>query len=136
MTRRWVGFVLVAAILMLAVSGPVRAGDILDFEGKYEIKGWDPGNPPTGKPDYEGNAILSRWGETLRYHGIMDEMTYAGAVIYDADCNTLSLSFTNGDGSERGVSHLKIRSDGSFEGGWVMDNGGNGELGYEIWIRK
>ena len=136
MFLRWLGVVVFALGLSLTVCGPARAGDVAALEGKYEIKGWDPGNSPVGEPDYEGSAILARWGDTLRYHGFMDEMTYAGAAIYDSECHTLSLSFTNGDGSERGVTHLRVRGDGSFEGAWAMDNGGDGKLGHEIWTRK
>lgn len=120
-----------ALTLPAAAEGPVLA----DLEGRYHIAGWDPGNEPTGVPDYEGSALLSRWGKTLRYHGVMDDMTYAGAAILNKECGTLSLSFVNGDGSERGVTMLRVVGE-NLEGIWAMDNGGEGLLGYEIWTRK
>ena len=133
MERRWLICLLMAVVLALAVQAVAQESFVL--EGKYQIKGWDPGNDPTGRPDYEGSAVLTRWGGTFRYHGFMDNMTYAGAAIFDPRCGTLSLSFTNGDGTERGVTHLRIMGD-YLEGHWAMDNGGQGELGYEIWTKK
>lgn len=135
MPYRCLVYALSVAILVFALPGYVLAEDADGIEGKYDIKGWDPGNAPVGTPDYQGSALLSQWGKTWRYHGVMDDMTYAGAAIYDPDFGTLSLSFTNGDGSERGVTHL--RNDGDIlKGEWAMDNGGKGELGYEIWTKK
>ena len=135
MPYRWVVSVLFVAILAFAFSGHVFAENAEGIEGRYYINGWDPGNAPVGTPDYQGSALLSRWGKTWRYHGVMDDMTYAGAAIYDPESGTLSLSFTNGDGSERGVAHLRIVGK-VLKGEWVMDNGGTGELGYEIWTKK
>lgn len=106
--------------------------DEADLAGKYEISGWNQGSDPTGEPDYKGWATLARWGDVWQYRGYMDGMTYAGAAIYDAEANSLSMSFTNVDGSERGVTLLKIE-EGRLTGIWTMDNGGDGKLGAEIW---
>lgn len=135
MTFKWIAGALLAAALAFALPGLVAAQGGFDIEGNYRIKGWDPGNAPIGTPDYEGSALLTKWGETWRYHGVMDDMTYAGAAIYDPQCGSLSLSFTNGDGSERGVAHLRLEGD-VLEGKWVMDNGGTGKPGYEIWTKE
>lgn len=127
---------LITALITLTFPAVVGAGDPLDLEGKYTIQGWSPGTKTTGEPEYQGTAILSRWGDTFRYHGFMDDMTYAGAAIHDAERGTLSLSFINGDGSERGVSYFQVKEDGKLEGVWAMDNGGNGKLGFEIWTKQ
>lgn len=135
MLQRWLTCALLAVAAVVAAYGPAAAEEPFKFEGEYFIRGWDPGHDPTGRADYEGSAVLTPWGQTLRYHGFMDNMTYAGAAIYDDQTRSLSLSFTNGDGSERGVTRLRVSGD-HLEGWWALDNGGRGELGYEIWTRK
>lgn len=132
MKRFWL--CLVFAVLVACASQPAWAGEEPDLSGKYLISGWDPGKEPVGEPDYQGYATLVRWGEVWQYRGYMDDMTYAGAGIYDAEGNTLSLSFTNVDGSERGVTVLRVQGD-RLGGWWTMDNGGDGELGAELWTR-
>ncbi len=120
------------------MAAPCQAENLDDAAGlqagKYLVVGWDPGNSTEGPPDYQGNAVLSRWGDIWRYRGIMDEMIYAGAGIYEPESKALSLSFTNGDGTERGVTLLHLVN-GQLYGSWAMDNGGDGKLGTEIWTR-
>lgn len=126
---------LLAIVLVLICPATVMADERVDLEGEYTIYGWDPGNTPEGDPDYTGKATLTPWGDTWRYHGFMDDMTYAGAGIYDPEFQTLCVSFINGDGSERGVSFFRFVG-GQLKGVWAMDNGGDGKLGAEVWIRK
>lgn len=127
---------LVCMAVFLTCSAPaVCFADQLDLVGEYLIKGWNPGNEAVGAPDYEGEATLRPWGDVLSYRGFMDSMTYAGAGIFDEAAGTLSLSFTNVDGTERGVTVLKVNHD-VLQGRWVMDNGGDGQTGSEIWSRK
>ncbi|QGY39967.1 hypothetical protein GM415_07455 [Pseudodesulfovibrio cashew] len=122
--------VLTATVLPAAAAGRIYE----ELAGKYLVRGWDPGHKPEGKPDYEGWAVLEVWGDVLHYRGYMDEMTYAGAGIYDARGETLSLSFTNGDGSERGITVLR-HAEGVLAGKWTTDNGGEGRTGTEIWTK-
>lgn len=120
---------------LCAAPSAVRADDGKALVGEYIILGWSPGMDVNGPPDYEGEASLRPWGDVLSYRGFMDGMTFAGAGIYDEDAKTLSLSFTNVEGSERGVTLLRV-GDGILQGVWVMDNGGDGRVGRETWTRK
>lgn len=126
---------LLCFVLALLAVAPNAFADQTGLVGKYQIEGWDPGNNTAPEPNYHGKAELRVWGEALSYRGTFDGMTYAGAGIYDAETRTLSLSFTNVEGTERGVTLLKLVGD-QLEGKWVLDNGRNGETGKEIWTRE
>lgn len=123
------------AIFTLMASVAFTSEDAYDLGGVYNISGWDPGSNPDNPPDYWGEATLKRVGNAWQYRGGMDGMTYAGAGLYDMECKALSLSFTNGDGSERGVTLLH-RMGNRLVGQWVMDNGQHGKIGTEIWTKK
>ncbi len=133
-TRAFSFLVLLTVISILTASAVSYAGNN-ELTGKYMVQGWDPGHTDAPSPDYAGEATLKSWGEVMSYRGFMDGMTYAGAALYDPQTKTISLSFTNVDGTERGVTLLK-HTGKSFEGKWVLDNGGSGKTGKEIWTKK
>lgn len=121
-------------LLTLVVTITAFAHDHSGLTGEYEVRGWGPGKDQSGPPDYRGHATLIRRGDGWRYRGFMDDQIYAGAGLYDPDGRTLSLSFVNGDGVERGVTVLKVDGD-VLKGRWVMDVGGDGTAGFEVWVK-
>jgi len=130
-------FVLVVSMTMFPCMAQfaLSAENPHDLTGVYSIFGWDPGKTPEGVPDYWGEATLRSVGDTWQYRAGIDGMTYAGAGIYEKEYETLSLSFSNGDGSERGVAVLH-RKGRKLTGQWVMDTGSHGKVGIEIWTKK
>lgn len=125
---------LTVLVIVLSAAVPAMAEHHDFFAGEYVVEGWDPGNEPVGTPDYVGRATVSHWGESWRYRSFMDNQTYAGAGIYDEETGVMSFSFANGDGAERGVTVLH-NEDGTLKGRWVMDTGGTGDVGHEIWTK-
>lgn len=132
---RTFGVSLFLVCLSLFMAPALSLADNTELAGDYLVMGWDPGSDVTALPDYSGKATLRIWGDVLSYRGFMDGMTYAGAALYDEEAGTVSLSFTNVEGSERGVTLLK-RTGSTLKGEWVMDNGGAGKTGMEIWTKK
>lgn len=134
MARRIAALIVLATLAIPLTILPATAEDQPALAGDYVVKGWNPGNAPVGSPDYVGRATIIRWGDVWRYRSFMDNQTYAGAGLYDEKGRTMSFSFANGDGAERGVTVLRHDKD-KLEGVWVMDTGDKGIVGHETWIK-
>jgi len=133
MIKNALRYLLVIMAVSLWAPGMASAGSV-DLSGNYTVTGWDPGSDPAGPKDYDGAVVLTAWGEVWKYRGEMDGHVYVGVGFFDESSRTLSLSFTSEDGSEAGVTVLKVAGDG-FSGKWVFAGVGNGVTGREIWTR-
>ncbi|QJB56379.1 hypothetical protein [Pseudodesulfovibrio sp. zrk46] len=136
LVRIFPAFVLLFVLVATSPVANAQSDDTPDIAGEYLILGWDPGSDGSGPPDYQGKAVLRKWGDAWHYRGFMDDQTYAGAGLYDPKGSTLSLSFTNVSGVERGVTVLRLEADGKLSGRWVMDNRDKALIGLEVWTRK
>ena len=132
-------YILVIMAFSLFLSGVVPTGDAVagpgNIAGSYAVSGWNPGSNTTGPPQYQGIAELTAWGDAWKYRGFMDGTAYVGVGVFDPLAGVLSLSFRSEDGSESGVTTLRMVGD-RFSGHWVFAGVGNGILGAETWTRK
>ena len=127
-------FIILSFSLILTPSASYATAP-KSLEGEYMVRGWKPGNRSTDIPDYKGWVELTPWGEAWKYRGFMDRHSYHGVGLYDHETGTLSLSFTDEDNKESGVTVLKL-IDGELKGSWVFIGLGKGKIGTEIWTKK
>ena len=118
-------------LLLVASAGYAEA---FDPTGHYRVRGWDPGADRSGPAGYTGDAVVAAHGDGYVFQSLFSDQDYSGVGIYDSRAGLFALQYQNSDGTETGVTLLRL-VDGRLEGTFIPF-GQDGRDGWEVWERE